>query len=120
MAQGIITIVSKVQLPKGGQIIYVSFPGDTAYPTGGTLKANFETALKTALIAEVAAASDKLVRGVETPTIVGIDYGDCGQYIPSWVTAGLFVRDGGDANLIEVGNGTALNATTFHIGLICQ
>ncbi len=120
MAQGVITIKSKVQLPKGGMIIYVSFPGDTSYPTGGTLAADVNAALKTALVAEVAAASDKLVRGVETPTIVDIEAGDCGQYVPSWVTAGLFVRDGGDAAWAEVGAATPLNGTTFNIGLICK
>jgi hypothetical protein len=120
MAQGVITILSQIPLPQGGSLIKCSFPGDTAYPTGGTLKAAINTALATALKAIVAAATDKNVRGLSEPTIKGIIPGDCGQYVPSWVTAGLFVRDGGHATWDEVGNGTALNGTTFNVTLICE
>jgi hypothetical protein len=119
MAQGTITILSRVELGDGNKLFKVSFPGDTAYPTGGTLKAAVTTALQTAIKTVAAAAGDANVRAVEDVTIFDVIPGDCGQYIPSWVTAGLKVRDGGDPALAEVGPATPLNGTTFNVTFVC-
>ncbi len=120
MAIGTITIKSKVVLnSRGAQIIYVSFAGDSDYHTGGTLAAEINAALKTALVAEVAAAGDKLVRGVQTPTIVGVKAGNCGQYMPVWATAGLKVLNGGSATRAEASNHGNLSTTTFNLGFVC-
>lgn len=121
MAQGVITIGTVVALPQGASLIKCSFPGDTAYPTGGTLKADVEAALATAIATVVAAATDKNVRGLSNPTVVDLIPGDCGQYVPMWDSAvGLKVRDGGHATVDEVGNGTDLHGTTFNVTLVCE
>lgn len=120
MAIGTITVVSYMAGEPGEALIKCSFVGDDAYPTGGTLKADIQTALLAAWTAEVAAATDKNVRGVKITTIKDVIRGECGQYVPIWDAAvGLKVRDGGSATLAEVGNGTDLKGTTFNATFIC-
>lgn len=120
MALGTITIVSKVALPKGGMLLDCSFAGESSYPTGGTTAVNLAAALKTALVAEVAAATDKNVRGFETLSVVGLIPGDCGQYVPSIVDGKLKVRDGGSGTWAEVSGSANISTTTFHVQFVCK
>lgn len=120
MAIGTITIASTLDLPSGARLYHCSFAGDGAYPTGGTLVANVLAALVLAIKTAELGASDTLVRGVMTPTIMDVIPGDCGQYVPMWVTAGLKVRDGGHATWDEVGAATDLSATTFNVTLVTK
>lgn len=120
MAQGTITIVSRLDYGKGEKIFKCSFPGDTSYPTGGTAGADVLAALKTAIKTAAAAAGDANVRGIEGVTIKEIIPGDCGQYVPSWTGGKLKVRDGGHATWDEVANTTALNGTTFNVTFLCD
>lgn len=121
MAIGAITISSHVPIDdSGAEIIFCSFAGEDDYPTGGTEKADVDEALATALAAEVAAATDKNIRGVRVPTIVGVIPGDCGKYAPSWVDDCLFVRDGGHATRDELSLHDDVHGTTFNVGFVCK
>jgi hypothetical protein len=119
MAIGTITIADRLQLGDGGQLLRCTFAGDVAYPTGGTLAAAVLTALKAALKTAEGLATDTNVRGPENPTIAAIIAGDCGKYVPTWVTAGLKVLDGGSATRAQVGNGVNLSGTTFTVTFLC-
>ena len=120
MAQGTITIIDRVNLERGAKLIKCSFPGDTSYPTNGTLGADVLAALKAAIKAAAGAATDANVRGEEAVTIVDVIGGDCGQYEPYWVSGNLKVLDGGSGTRAEVGSGTGLNGTTFNVTFICK
>lgn len=115
MAIGTITILDTVEHGGGIADIKCSFAGDSAYPTGGTLVANVKAALVLAIKTAELAKGDANVRASRDLTIYDIVGGDCGQYEPYWVTAGLKVLDGGDAARAEVGNGTDLKAVTFNV-----
>ena len=122
MAIGTITIIGTQPLGDNGEKAFkCSFAGDGAYPTGGTLLAAINTALRDAIVDAAAAASDKLVRGAETPTIREIIAGDCGQYVPCWSAAvGLKVLDGGSGTRAEAAPGADLHLTTFNVTFICE
>lgn len=120
MAIGTITIASTLELANGARLYHCSFAGDGAYPTGGTLVADVLAKLMAAIKTAELAASDTLVRGVPTPTIIDVIPGDCGQYAPMWVTAGLKVRDGGHATWDEVTAAGDLSATTFNVTFVTQ
>lgn len=120
MAIGTVTIASTVELPNGARLYHCSFAGDGAYPTGGTLAADVTAALVLAIKTAELAASDTLVRGPMTPTIIDLIPGDCGQYAPMWVTAGLKVRDGGHATWDEVTAAGDLSGTTFNVTLVTK
>ena len=120
MAIGTITIVSRLDFGKGEKNFKCSFAGDASYPTGGTAGADVLAALKLAIKTAAAAAGDANVRAIEGVTIKEILPGDCGQYVPSWTSGKLKVRDGGHATWNEVGNGTNLSGTAFNVTFICD
>lgn len=115
MAQGTITIIDMVELGGGVAEIKASFPGDTAYPTNGTLAANVSAALELAVKTLELAKGDANVRAPRDITIYDVVHGDCGQYVPVWTAVGLKVLDGGHATRDEVANGVALNGTTMNV-----
>lgn len=120
MPIGTITIEAREDAGNGLKLFKCSFAGDSAYPTNGSTTA--ETLLRAAITAAAVGATDKNIRGPEVVDIIDVIPGDCGQYVPSWTyaTALLKVRDGGHATWNEVGNGTNLAATTFHVTFICK
>ena len=120
MAQGTMTFVSRIDYGNGEKAITVSFPGDTAYPTGGTVGADVLAALRSAISVKNAAETDANVRGPENVAIKDIVGGDCGQYEPYWVSGKLKVLDGGHATRDEVTAVTALNGTTFYVTFLCD
>jgi len=103
MAIGTMTIVNRVDFGKGEKNIKVSFAGDGAYTTGGTVGA------------DVLAA-----RGAEAVTIKEVVCGDCGQYLASWTGGKLKVLDGGSATQAEVAGAVNLSGTTFNVTFICD
>ena len=120
MSIGTITIVDRINLDGGHKLVKCSFDGDDAYPTGGTTAANVEAALKLAIKTAAAAADDANVRAVENLSIVDVIAGDCGQYVPSWTSSKLKVRDGGSATWAEASNEGDLSGTTFNVTFICE
>lgn len=114
MAIGTVTL-RKGALMFGGsnyRVDVVSFPGDGAYPTGGTtgFQALMQPALKTG--------------GAE---ILSVQPQDCGGYVAAYnvITDTLKVyygnNDGGtDGPLVEVPNNTDLSGVVFQLALITQ
>lgn len=120
MSIGTMTIVDRLSLEDGHKLVKCSFDGDDAYPTGGTLKAAVEAALNLAIKTANLAEDDANVRGAEDLSIVEIIAGDCGQYVPSWTSSKLKVRDGGSATWAEASNEGDLSGTTFNVTFICE
>lgn len=89
-------------------LVKVSMPGDTAYPTGGTLLVG----------AAIAAALGTAV------TILGIIPQDCGGFVPAYLPATdalkVYEQSGvDDTALDEVDATTDLHTTTFNFIAIC-
>jgi len=120
MAIGTMTIVNRVDFGKGEKNIKVSFAGDGAYTTGGTVGADVLAALQLAIKTAAGVATDANVRGAEAVTIKEVVCGDCGQYLASWTGGKLKVLDGGSATQAEVAGAVNLSGTTFNVTFICD
>ena len=122
MALGALTIAGiQGEKPSAPQfVIDLSFAGDGAYPTGGTL--DFEATVNAAIAAAAALTTDHNVRAGQVVAIRAIVAFECGQYVPWYDKTNdtLFVRDGGHATWDEVANGTNLAGTTFNLTLLCE
>lgn len=86
-------------------LAFLSFPGDSSYPTGGTLA--FQAYVRAAL-------------GGRAVTVLGVIPQDCGIYRPMYLpgTGALMVRTMADGT--QVANATNLSATTFNVLVVCQ
>jgi len=113
MALGTITVTSQTVKAASApiQAVLLSFPGDGAYPTGGTT--GFRALVRAALARQV--------------NIIGVFMADkCGGYIPLYDVANdtLMVLQGdysesADGPLVEVAATGDLSATTFKVNVLC-
>ena len=117
MSLGIMTIKAVRETRDGGQELLISCPGDGAYVAGGT--PNFNAALRAAIKATHAAATDKNVRGEEDVSCMYVVPVTAGVYVPSYdyTNDKLFVYDNStDAESI-VAN---MSGTTFEFVAVCK
>lgn len=107
MALGTATVGAEAGKAPGAPtfIVALSFAGDNAYPTGGTLA--FQAYVRAAL-------------GGRAVTVLGVIAGDCGIYRPMFIpsTGALMVRTMVDGT--QVANTTNISTTTFNLLVVCQ
>ena len=114
MSIGAITIKASRRLD-GGMDYTASFAGDNAYPAGGTLA--FTDALRAAIKAAAAAASDKNVRGPEAVTILDVQAQDCGAYSVGYVQATGALKVTDTTTGAEAAPAADLSGTTFNVAI---
>ena len=116
MALGTITIKKVRENQDGGQELLISFPGDSAYPAGGT--PDFNSLLRAAIKAAHAAATDHNVRGEEQVSCMYIVPQRAGALVPSYDYDNdkLFVYN----NATDLENVTAdISGTVFECVAVC-
>lgn len=117
MSLGTMTIQAVRETRDGGQELLISCAGDNAYVAGGT--PNFNAALRAAIKAAAAAATDKNIRGQEDVACMYVVPQRAGVYVPSYDAANdkLFVYDNStDAESIVAD----MSATTFEFVAVCK
>ncbi len=111
MALGTVTVGTNVNIPLDHCLLVpVSFAGDGAYPTGGTLLFSATTGIAAALHGR---------------SIVGIIPQDCGGYLVTYLPATdalkvYWNQSADDVPAEEVDGTPSLASVTFHLILICR
>jgi hypothetical protein len=98
--------------------INISFPGDDAYPAGGT--PDFQELVRDAIETKMKAAADANIRGRQNVEIENVIAGLCGAYTPIYDKANDKLWVDVKATGVEVAPAVDLSTTTFNVTVVCK